>query len=328
MEIPCVRVPREQGEAVRSSLAEADIIHEDYEIEATDDWLYIPVTTTKHLPDTYEIVRRTPRKRSQQVLPGDILGYSPRYERLGDIALIDEGDTERAQEIADALVASDIPVSSVLNRQSKISGRYRVRDWALLAGDSTETLHREFGVKFRVDVTETYFSPRLATERNRVIDQVSPDERVIDMFAGVGPFIIPMACRGADVVGVDINDVAIDYLEANAALNDVSERVTAIHGDVREIGETYAGWADRLIMNLPHSAQEFLPTAKRLASDRCRLHYYDIQHEDAPFAPGKSAIREVFDDEYAISVEDERIVRSYAPHEVNVCLDIDVHTLE
>ena len=328
MEIPCIRVSREQGEAVRSFLAENDSIHEDYEIEATDDWLYIPVRTTEQLPDHYEIVHRTPQRRQRQQLPADILGYSPRYERLGDIALIDEDDADRAQDIADAIIASDIPVSSVLNRQSKISGRYRVRDWELLAGESTETVHQEFGVKFRVDVTETYFSPRLATERNRVIEQVSRSERVLDMFAGVGPFIIPMACRGAEGVGVDINEAAIDYLEENAELNDVSDRVLAIHADVREVVETYDGWADRLIMNLPHSADEFLPTAKQLASDRCRLHYYDIQHEDAPFAPGESAIRAEFEDTYSITVHDTRIVRSYAPHEVNVCLDVDVQALE
>jgi tRNA (guanine37-N1)-methyltransferase len=74
-------------------------------------------------------------------------------------------------------------------------------------------------------------------------------------------------------------------------------------------------------MNLPHSADEFLDTAVDLAGEECVLHYYDIQHEDDPFGPGTRAIREAADD-YEVTVETERVVRSYAPHEYNVVLDV------
>jgi tRNA (guanine37-N1)-methyltransferase len=168
-----------------------------------------------------------------------------------------------------------------------------------------------------------YFSPRLATERHRVVSQVSPEERVFDMFAGVGPFVVPMAARGAEVVGVDLNGSAVDYLRENARRNGVEDRVTAIHGDVRDTAGDYDGWATRIVMNLPHSADEFLETAVGLAGDDCVLHYYDIQHEDAPFEPGRRAIRAVAEPAgYAVDVLTEHVVRSYAPHEVNVCLDV------
>jgi tRNA (guanine37-N1)-methyltransferase len=75
-------------------------------------------------------------------------------------------------------------------------------------------------------------------------------------------------------------------------------------------------------MNLPHSADAFLDTAVRLAGDDCVIHYYDIQHEDDPFGPGTRAIREAAGEGYAVAVETERVVRSYAPHEYNVCLDV------
>ena len=98
--------------------------------------------------------------------------------------------------------------------------------------------------------------------------------------------------------------------------------MTAIAGDVREVTAPYADTADRLVMNLPHSADEFLDTAVALAGDDCVIHYYDIQHEDDPFGPGTRAIREAAGDAYAVTVETERVVRSYAPHEYNVCLDV------
>ncbi len=75
-------------------------------------------------------------------------------------------------------------------------------------------------------------------------------------------------------------------------------------------------------MNLPHSADEFLDTAVSLAGDDCVIHYYDIQHEDDPFGPGEDAIRSAAEPEYDVTVETRREVRSYAPHELNVCLDV------
>jgi tRNA (guanine37-N1)-methyltransferase len=90
---------------------------------------------------------------------------------------------------------------------------------------------------------------------------------------------------------------------------------------VRDVAGDYSGWADRVVMNLPHSAGDFLETAVSLAGDDCVLHYYDIQHESDPFSPGVAAIRAAAP-EYEISVETEHVVRSYAPHEVNVCLDV------
>ncbi|GAA0251604.1 class I SAM-dependent methyltransferase family protein [Haladaptatus pallidirubidus] len=322
MKAPCVRVERERGEATRRELAESDLIPDDLEIEVEDGWLYVPVSDADAVPDGFEVVERDVPTRQTPDTPADILGFDPSYERLGDIVLIDEDDSARARKIADAIVASELPVKTVLNRASKVKGQTRVRDWDVLVGEQTETVHREYGCVFSLDVARVYFSPRLATERHRVAEQVAADERAFDMFAGVGPFVIPFAKRGAQVVGTDVNDVAIDYLRENARRNGVEDRITAISGDVRETTSEYENWADRLVMNLPHSAGEFLDTAVALAGDDCVVHYYDIQHEDDPFGPGENAIRAVAEPEYDVSVETRREVRSYAPHELNVCLDV------
>jgi tRNA (guanine37-N1)-methyltransferase len=198
----------------------------------------------------------------------------------------------------------------------------RVREWEVLAGNGTETVHREYGCEYAVDIASVYFSPRLATERHRVAEQVRAGERAFDMFAGVGPFVIPFAKRGTEAVGVDINETAVDYLRENARRNGVADRVRAVAGDVREVAADYPDWADRIVMNLPHTADEFLDTAVSLAGDDCTLHYYDIQHEDDPFGPGETAIRDAVDSAYEVAVETRRTVRSYAPHELNVCLDV------
>lgn len=322
MEVPCVRVPREAGEQTRQTLADADLIDDEYEISVEDGVLYIPVTEAAAVPADLNVVSRAVPERETQTRPADLLGFEPSYERLGTAALLDEDDDERAREIARAIVESELPLETVLNKASKVKGETRTRDWEVLEGEGTETVHREYGAAFELDLAEVYFSPRLATERHRVAEQVSPGEQAFDMFAGVGPFVVPFAKRGATCVGVDINETAIEYLRANARQNRVEDRITAICGDVRTVAPEYEDWADRVVMNLPHSADEFLEAAVRIAGDTCLVHYYDIQHEDDPFGPGERAIREAAESEYTVTVENRRTVRSYAPHELNVCLDV------
>ena len=50
--------------------------------------------------------------------------------------------------------------------------------------------------------------------------------------------------------------------------------------------------------------------------------HYDIQHEDDPFGPGLAAVEAAAGDDYDVEVLEEKVVRSYAPHEYNVCLDV------
>ncbi|WP_122090008.1 class I SAM-dependent methyltransferase [Halalkalicoccus subterraneus] len=325
MEVPCVRVPREEGEATRRDLAEADLIADDREIRVKDGWLYIPVVDSEAVPAGLAVVSREVPVRETQTTPADLLGFDPSYERIGDVALLDEDDPERADRIARAIVESDLPVGTVLNKASKVKGETRVRDWELLAGEGTETVHREYGFEYALDLATVYFSPRLATERHRVTEQIVDDEneRVFDMFAGVGPFVIPAAARGAKAVGVDVNGRAIEYLHENAGRNGVTDRVTAIHGDVREVATEFEGRADRIVMNLPHSADEFLATAVSVAGEECTIHYYDIQHDQDPFGPSEKAIRDAASEAgYDVEILTRHVVRSYAPHELNVCLDV------
>jgi tRNA (guanine37-N1)-methyltransferase len=337
MKRPCVVVPRESGEAVRKRLAEADVVDEEFGIvveESTDGEadapnLFIPVTDPEAVPPEFDVVRTDVPARTPQRTPEDVFGEELSYGRLGDIVILDEDDPERAEEMAQAVMASDIPVRSVINRASKVKGETRVRDWEALAHDPeaedgrspTETVHREYGHAFAVDVAEVYFSPRLATERHRVVQQVEDGEHTLDMFAGVGPYAVPMAAEGAEVVACDINPTAIEYLNENARRNDVADRITTHVGDVRELTDEYGGWADRLVMNLPHTAAEFADAAVAFADDSCVVHLYDIQHEDNPFDRALGALEDAAGDEYAVTVLETQVVRSYAPHELNVCLD-------
>jgi nucleoside-diphosphate-sugar epimerase len=50
--------------------------------------------------------------------------------------------------------------------------------------------------------------------------------------------------------------------------------------------------------------------------------FEEPKSEDDPYSPGERAIRAAAEPEYEVTVETRRRVRSYAPHELNVCLDV------
>ncbi len=323
MERPCVRVARTEGEATRSRLAETDLLDRRYRIDVADGDLYLPVEDPTAVPDDLAVVDHRVEARERQTTPADVLGWEPTYERVGSVVVLDEDDPDRASEAAAAVMDSDLPCETVVARASKVAGEFRVREFDVLAGTDTETCHREYGHEFRLDIAAVYFSPRLATERHRVAEQTVEDDRVVDMFAGVGPFAVPMAARGADVLAVDKNPVAARYCRENVRRNGVADRVEVRAADVRDVAADASGGASRIVMNLPHSAAGFLPSAVAFAGDDCLVHYYDIQAEDDPFGPARRAAEAAVEGTaYGVSVDDERVVRSYAPHELNVRVDL------
>jgi Predicted methyltransferase len=181
MPVPCVQVEREAGERTRARLAESDLVDQTREIVVEDGWLYVPVVDAAAVPEEYDVVRRDAPARETQTMPADLVAFEPSYERLGDVAVVDEDDPDRARALARAITGSALPVRAVLNRASKVQGEKRVREWEVLASGAdgpdrspTETVHREYGCEFALDLAEVYFSPRLATERRRVTQQSTP----------------------------------------------------------------------------------------------------------------------------------------------------------
>jgi len=84
---------------------------------------------------------------------------------------------------------------------------------------------------------------------------------VIDMFAGVAPFplVIAKHSKPSVIYAIDINPDAAELTERNIAMNKTKNIVT-ICGDSSVIVKGLPP-ADRIIMNLPHIADSFLPDA-------------------------------------------------------------------
>ena len=197
---------------------------------------------------------------------------------VGDIAIVRLPQLSAAEKrrLARALAKEVRNVKCVYEQEGGIEGEFRLRRLKHLAGEKrTLTLHRENGCVFRVDVARCYFSPRLSTERLTIAGQVASRERVLNMFAGVGPFSIPIAkTAGARVTSCEINEYACDLHEENDGLNRVQDRIRVVRGDAAELPEREKSRFDRVLMPHPSQADKFLPTALAMAKKRAIIHYY------------------------------------------------------
>ena len=197
---------------------------------------------------------------------------------VGDIAIVrlEEFRAREKRKVAEALLSELKNVRVVMEQEGGIEGEYRLRKLNHLAGEKrTTTVHRENGCAFRVDVVKCYFSPRLSTERLRVAEEVGPDERVLNMFAGVGPFSILIAKRAsARVESCELNPFAARLHEENDRLNKVERLVSVRNADAADLPRLTESRFDRVLMPHPSEAERFLPTALMMAKKGGRIHYY------------------------------------------------------
>jgi len=124
-------------------------------------------------------------------------------------------------------------------------------------------------------VRRCYFSPRLSTERLRIAKEVSSSERVLNMFAGVGPFSIVIAKkRGAKVTSCELNRYACELHEENVRLNKVGGLVDVHNIDASEVVNKLGGKFDRVLMPHPSASNKFLAQAISMAAKVGVVHYY------------------------------------------------------
>ncbi|HYA61480.1 MAG TPA: class I SAM-dependent methyltransferase family protein [Candidatus Acidoferrum sp.] len=318
----CIKVPKLEGENTRRQLNDLGLLDKNYKIKNVDSYLYIPIRDVAEISEQFNFEKcdLLPLKKN----PVKKIGVS--YDVIGDIAVIDY--SRDAQKIALDILKTRKHIKVVLAATSHVKGDYRLRDFVLMAGENrTETVHKEFGIKLFVDVSKAYFNPKLSTERNRVASLTRVDEIVIDMFAGIGPFTIMLSKRARKVIAMEINPDAFTYLKKNITLNKL-KNVDAFLGDAKKLSSGFKGVANRIIMNLPHSAFNFLEQAAFMLSERGgTIHYYDIKEESClPQTVGE--IQKLIE-KNGRSIENLNVksVRSYAPGLFIIVMDITVAPL-
>lgn len=322
---PCVAVPLEEGEALRRKLRAEGLLRADLEVRREGDRLLLPVsgevpgwTVTEA---DFEVVPQAPKDyRDLLALPDDVTAALPTsFDRIGDVVVFKlADDLLEYRAMVGAALEEFVAGCRTVALDRGVKGPYRVRDLEVVAGErGTATVHREHGVEMHVDPATAYFSPRLATERRRVADQVADGERVVDAFAGVGPFSLVIArhARPARVVAIELNPDAYRFLARNVGANGAGDVVVPVEGDAGELLADH-GPADRIVMNLPHAAEGYLDAAQEALAPGGTVHLYAVV-EAAELGARRQALAD-----RGFDVADVREVHTYSPTSAVMAFDL------
>lgn len=326
----CVKVPLRQLNDTRIKLMENDLMNMEYKIKADTEFGYIPINEDVN---DYEIVdmELEPMKKvphnfaellEEELTPDEIENLRTSFDTIGDVVILEipENLQYKKQIIGDAALKFT-KRRSIYMKKSAVKGTTRVRDLEFLSGvDDSVTIHKEHSARLKLDVREVYFSPRLATERKRVMQSVENGEKILDMFCGIGPFPIVIARnKNVDITAVDINESAIKYLDENIKLNKLKGNIKTYCGDVRQVSAGFNMKFDRIIMNLPGLAYTFLDVAIDLIEDGGIINYYEFSDSY------EQGIKRLNDAASAVGKEVEiincRKVKSTSPGEWHVAID-------
>lgn len=229
------------------------------------------------------------------------------FNILGNIAIVNFSDKTNLKEkkkFADQLLKEHPNIKTVLEKSGKFSGRLRKMKTKFLAGDKNkEVLYKENNCVFRFNIDTTYFSPRLSNERKEIALLIKKTDKVLVMFAGVGPYSICIAKNSkAKVYSNEINREANKYAEINIKLNNVKDRVELIPGDIKLVikkilrssvapptrpkrfslrsnrGEVnkIPSFFDIIVMPRPRLKESFLKETFMLSKKGTRIFYYDF----------------------------------------------------
>jgi len=308
------RVPRQKAEAVRSLLQRRGVADNRYKITPHGEFVDIPLEAPLKEPGVRVVRGQYPLRRPADPLERlkELLPERPiprHWQRIGNVIvlkLLPASDDEKALGKAYAHV---LGAKTVLAYDG-VRGVCREPRVRLIYGDETETVHVENGIKYKMDVARIMWCGGNKHERMRMAHVSNPAETVVDMFAGIGYFTLPMAVYSQpQIYAFELNPVAHHYLQENIRTNHVEDRVVVELGDCRNAPE---GIADRVVMGYLDSIP-FLEKGMRVLKDLGGvIHFHQVVPNER-VGDIETNIRCLARDRGFNSAINHRRVKSYAP---------------
>ncbi|GKY99963.1 hypothetical protein MPSEU_000949900 [Mayamaea pseudoterrestris] len=280
------------------------------------------------------------------------------FDVIGDIAVInalDVDDELERQRIGEQIMRKNKAIKLVVARDSTLQNVQRAPGcdgMTVVAGMSRSpmiTTHSEYGIKCVVDLEHTFFTPRMASERLRLCQQVSRGENVLVLFCGVGleAFHIVARTEANSVLAIDVNSTAMTcahrgkrMLERNKSVKvpNAAARLQLMEGDVLEVLPTLErGFYDRVLVPRPKEGSKdgdlgdgksglpyllaLLPVLKAQAD----IHWFDFvaDHEYPSCGRSCSIIAEACQaNGFNSQVLHVSKLQSVAMRQLRVCIDI------
>ena len=295
-----IKIIKKEANELRKILIQEKQLCTEYKVMSDENFVYMPLIkdynakTIDNIINKFDVEIEDFSFNKAQYRPKNFMDYlgdniskeemeeiKKSFDTIGDIVILEiPAELESKKKIIGKAVLDFTKRKSVYYKKSKVQGVTRTRKLEFLAGvDDLETIHKEFGIRFKLNPSTVYFSPRLATERSRIVNEVKENEVIIDFFAGIGSFPISIAhVKNAKIYSVDINPEAFKYVNENIKLNKLIGEVIPIEGDINKVIDDLP-LADRIIMNLPGTAKDFLDIAVNHIKEGGILNYYEFSSD-------------------------------------------------
>jgi len=269
------------------------------------------------------------RNRLSNKLTGKELDYLPKgYQIIGNILLIKlDKRLIKHRRLIGKTIRGILPYIHTICLIKDIRGNVRKPEIEVIAGcNRTQTMNKEHGCKFLLDVSDIMWSQGNKNEKIRLTKIVKPGEIIVDMFAGIGYFSIILAkyCKPKKIYAIDINPKAIEYLRKNIWLNEVEDKIEILQGDCRKFSKLLENAADRIIMGYLFETEKFLPYALEIAKNNAVIHFHRTVKEEEIDKFKEKLIKIGTKNKVKIKVLKVKRVKSYAPKIWHVVFDLKV----
>ena len=231
------------------------------------------------------------------------------------------------------IICRNIKVNRLARQAEIATDNLRSSQVTMIYGDSGEVEFIDHGVKFYLDVTKVMFSSGNVTERHRIGDIDMTGECIVDAFAGIGYYTLPMLVRSnaKQVYACELNPNSIQALTRGAELNNVTDRLTILHGDNQETLPKLRNVADRVHLGiLPSSEPTWRLAVDCLKNSGGILHLHMNLNDSEIDSFTKYCIDVISDyalqhcDFSNVSLLHVEKVKWYAPHIRHVVLDLRI----
>jgi len=257
--------------------------------------------------------------------PGELDLLPSGFDRIGHVAILSLPPQLKHKSAEIGQVLLQLKGIRTVALKGGVVGRYRKPQLKIIAGEHvTETMHREHGCTFKLDVAQVMFSVGNLYERGRIAKLARPGETIVDLFAGVGQFSIPIArhAKPYKVYAVELNPIAYSYLCENIRLNRVGGVVEPLLGDCEKVAPR--GVADRVVMGILHVTHRYLPLAMQvLKPSGGVIHYHESVPSELRFERPIERILSAADGR-RVEILNKRLVKRYAPGVDHVVIDAKI----